>query len=89
MYVVSEFVIYIVPLLEQLNWGWANKLKPCSVRLLVTNFTETLHVMPWMGSPSSKYNVLFQQKYDAVTQDTLGHSTAIFNIKPFYYGHLL
>lgn len=74
MYVVSEFVVFILPLLEQLDWRWANKLKPCSVHLLVTNFTDTSQVKPWMSSPSREYNVLFQQKYDAVTQEALGHS---------------
>lgn len=74
MYVVSEIVIYTVPLLEQLNWGWANKLKPCSVYLLFTNFTDTLQVITWMDSPSSKYNFLFQQKCDVLTQEALEHS---------------
>jgi len=27
-----------------------------------------------MGSPSNKYNVLFQQKCDTLTQEALGHS---------------
>ena len=79
MYVVSEFVIYIVPLLEQLNWGWANNLKPCSVHLLVTNFIDTLQVISWMGSPSSKYNVLFQQECDALTQEVFEHSDYYMN----------
>lgn len=74
VYVVSEIVIYTVPLLQQLNWGWANKLKPCSLHLLFTNFTDTLQVITWMGSPSSKYNFLFQQKCDALAQEVLGHS---------------